>query len=323
MRTRAMIAGAAVVAASGFAFATSAGANRPVPEGSAPGVALPAFEFRRNATVHTDNGLAVAGRNGPRAKAAKVNEYRDGNAVKIVCQRRGQRVTGKYGTSRLWDLVDIGSGRGVYVTDTYVYTGTDGRAAPRCAKHSGPPPSNDPPPAPSGSGHARAMKAIVWARNHVSWWAGKYSMTYRLPTDKTVRYMRTHAPPRGGNQGCDCSSFVRWAMAQSGIATGTYTGNIWTAMGRMPFTTADASASSPDGRIVRGYGHRPKGGFRVGDLVFWGVSGLDKDVGHVAIYSGHGRIVQCSGSLGSNAGRPVTYNGEPTGFIRYKALVKK
>jgi cell wall-associated NlpC family hydrolase len=167
------------------------------------------------------------------------------------------------------------------------------------------------------------MKAIVWARNHVSWWAGKYSMTYRLPTDKTVRYMRTHQPPRGGKQGCDCSSFVRWAMAQAGIATGTYTGNLWTAMGRMPFTTADAAAKSPDGTIIRGYGHRPKGGFRVGDLVFWGVSGLDKDVGHVAICSGRGRIVQCSGSLGSNAGRSVTYNGEPTGFIRYRALVKK
>ena len=326
MRTRAMIAGAAVMAAAGFGYAGTAGAKYPIPEGSgSPGVPLPAFEFRRNATVHTDNGLAVAGRKRPNTRGAKVNEYHDGDGVKIVCQKRGQRVTGKYGTSRLWDLVDIGNSRGVYVTDTYVFTGTDGRAAPKCAKHSGAPPAGgDNPPAPAGNGPKRAMKAIRWARAHVSWWAGKYSMTYRLP-DGQERPLHAHAPAAQRRQAGVRLQLLRALGdgAVSGIATGTYTGNIWTAMGRMPFTTADATASSPDGKIVRGYGHRPAGGFRVGDLVFWGVSGLDKDVGHVAIYSGHGRIVQCSGSLGSNAGRSVTYNGEPTGSIRYRRLVKK
>ena len=52
--------------------------------------------------------------------------------MKIVCQTRGEKVTGKFGTSRLWDLVAIGNGRGVYVTDTYVFTGSDGRVAPDC-----------------------------------------------------------------------------------------------------------------------------------------------------------------------------------------------
>ena len=41
-------------------------------------------------------------------------------------------MSGKFGTSNLWDLIAIGNGRGVYVTDTYVYTGSDGRVAPDC-----------------------------------------------------------------------------------------------------------------------------------------------------------------------------------------------
>ena len=284
------------------------------------GIPLPSFEFRRTATIRTDNGVPVSARRAPRTSAKRVLRLRDGDRVRILCQRRGERVTGKYGTSRLWDLIEIGGGRGAYVTDTYVYTGSDGRVAPRCARSDGRPPSSDDEGRPHPSRGAR--RVLRWARRHVAWWRGKYSMTYRLPTDKSIRYMRSHEPPRGGQQGCDCSSFVRWAMAQAGIATGTYTGNMWTANGRMPFTTSNASASSPDGRIVRGHGHRPPGGFRRGDLVFWGVSGLDKDVGHVAIYSGRGRIVQCSGSLGSNAGKSVTYNSEPTGYVRYTRLVR-
>ena len=98
----------------------------------AAGVALPNTSYRRAAEVRTDNGLAVAGRKGPRTAAAKVNAYRNGDKVKIVCQKRGERVTGKFGTSNLWDLIAIGNGRGVYVTDTYVYTGSDGRVAPDC-----------------------------------------------------------------------------------------------------------------------------------------------------------------------------------------------
>jgi uncharacterized protein YraI len=317
---RKLAAGVAVVA--GLPAATAL-ASHPAEEGgsgaSTRGVALPAFEFRRHATVRTDRGLPVSARRAPRTSARRVLRVKDGGGVTIVCQRRGERVTGKYGTSRLWDLIAIGHGRGAYITDTYVYTGSDGRVAPRCARHSGAPGDTN-----QSHSHPRhgADRVIRWARRHVSWWHYKYSMTYRLPTNRTVRYMRTHQPPRGGNQGCDCSSFARWAMAQAGIAIGTYTGNIWTSNGRMSFATRDGSARTPDGRVVRGYGHRPKGGYRKGDLIFYGVSGLDKDVGHVAIYSGHGRIVQCSGSLGSNAGHSVTYNGQPTGFVRYRRLVR-
>ncbi|UTI62664.1 peptidoglycan DD-metalloendopeptidase family protein [Paraconexibacter antarcticus] len=107
-------------------------APAPAPNPASAGVVLPPIQARRAATVRTDRGEPVAARMGARTGAALVRSYRGGDRVRIVCQKRGEQVTGKFGTSRLWDLVDLGNGRGAYVTDTYVYTGSDGRVAPDC-----------------------------------------------------------------------------------------------------------------------------------------------------------------------------------------------
>ena len=292
-------------------------ASHPAGDGPGPrGVDLPSIETRAPGTITTDNGLRVAGRLAPSTSGGEVLKFDTGQTVRIVCQVRGASVTGKFGTSTLWDLVAIGNGRGAYVTDTYVATGSDGRVAPPCGKGSLPTTQEPEQPAAPG-GKPAAAKVLRWARSHVSWWAGKYSMTYRLPVDVSVKGMQTTQPPRGGNQGCDCSSFARWAMAQGGVDIGTYTGNIWTANGRMPFD--HSSATTPNGRVSRGLG-TPPGGWKAGDLVFYGVTDLDAGVGHVAIYSVDGRIVQCSGSRGSNAGSPIESNGTPTGWVRYKRV---
>ena len=108
------------------------GTQQPPSSSGGAGVKLPATSFRFNASIGTDNGLEVAGRRGPKTTAEVVRKLASGTAVKIVCQTRGQQVSGKYGTSRIWDLIDLGNGRGAYVTDTYVYTGKDGRVAPAC-----------------------------------------------------------------------------------------------------------------------------------------------------------------------------------------------
>lgn len=52
----------------------------------------------------------------------------DGGKVLITCQVRGAKVSGTYGTSRLWDQLRHGG----YVPDAYVYTGSDHRVAPPC-----------------------------------------------------------------------------------------------------------------------------------------------------------------------------------------------
>lgn len=90
------------------------------------GVAGPAFAA--SGTVHTDSGVAVTIRATPSTSGTPVGSVANGAAVTISCQTNGSTVTGKYGTSDIWDKV--GSG---YITDTYVYTGSDGRVAPDCA----------------------------------------------------------------------------------------------------------------------------------------------------------------------------------------------
>jgi uncharacterized protein YraI len=78
-------------------------------------------------TVHTDSGLPVNVHSGPNTSSSVVGSVADGATVTITCQTYGDTVTGKYGTSNVWDKISSG-----YITDTYVYTGSDGLVAPLC-----------------------------------------------------------------------------------------------------------------------------------------------------------------------------------------------
>ncbi|MFJ8645716.1 SH3 domain-containing protein [Streptomyces sp. NPDC093546] len=49
--------------------------------------------------------------------------------VPVYCQKPGERITGPYGTTALWDNIADGE----FVSDAYVRTGTDGYVAPRCS----------------------------------------------------------------------------------------------------------------------------------------------------------------------------------------------
>ncbi len=59
--------------------------------------------------------------------SAAVGSVADGAQVTITCQKRGESVTGTYGTSTLWDKVNGG-----FIADAYVSTGSDGQVAPTC-----------------------------------------------------------------------------------------------------------------------------------------------------------------------------------------------
>jgi cell wall-associated NlpC family hydrolase len=188
-----------------------------------------------------------------------------------------------------------------------------------------PPPAAAPPP-PSSSNQSK--KVLDWAYGHVSWWAGLYSMDHRLPTNLSVKEMQTTEPPRGRGtpsnvkQGCDCSSFIRWAVAQAGIDAGTYTGTLWTGNGKLgPLKPTNTSVTLSTGHAARGWGNLPPGGYRPGDLVFYGVTNMTRGVGHVVLYMGDSKIVQCSGGKrGSNMGRSLTSPGQPTGWVRYDRI---
>jgi hypothetical protein len=76
----------------------------------------------------TTHGEALVEHTGASLASAHDGSVADGAWVTITCQATGSQVTGYYGTSKLWDKLASGG----YVTDTYVYTGSDGRVAPDC-----------------------------------------------------------------------------------------------------------------------------------------------------------------------------------------------
>ncbi|GGP40668.1 M23 family metallopeptidase [Saccharothrix coeruleofusca] len=78
-------------------------------------------------TVGTDSGTGVTIRSGPGTQYAAVGAVADGETVTISCQAEGESITGKYGTTVLWDKIGPG-----YISDAYVYTGSDGQVAPDC-----------------------------------------------------------------------------------------------------------------------------------------------------------------------------------------------
>ncbi len=93
-----------------------------------------------NAATGTVNtaGAALTVRAAPGTSYDAWSSVADGATVTILCQTTGTTVTGTYGTSNIWDMLSNGG----FVSDTYVYTGSDGRVAPDCAYASAPPRAN-------------------------------------------------------------------------------------------------------------------------------------------------------------------------------------
>jgi uncharacterized protein YraI len=109
-------------------------------------------------TVHTDSGAAVTVRSAPSTGGGSVGTVASGAAITIDCQANGSTVTGKYGTSDIWDHVPA---KGGYVSDTYVYTGSDGRIAPNCA-------GSTLSCSTSGTGDPDSCaQAVAWAKAHI------------------------------------------------------------------------------------------------------------------------------------------------------------
>lgn len=73
-------------------------------------------------------GIRLNVRSGPSTSYGVVRVLPEGARVPIYCQTPGQTISGPYGTTNVWDNIDDGQ----YISDSYVYTGSDGYVAGRC-----------------------------------------------------------------------------------------------------------------------------------------------------------------------------------------------
>jgi hypothetical protein len=74
------------------------------------------------------HGTPLNKRSGPGTSYPVVGSIPDGSSVTIVCQTSGTTVTGDYGPTSLWDRLDDNT----YVSDAWVFTGTNNMVAPPC-----------------------------------------------------------------------------------------------------------------------------------------------------------------------------------------------
>jgi surface antigen len=135
-RRRTLALTAAGLAIAAFAAPTA----QAMPTCGDAGSACPQGPKTANGTVDVADGYTLTVRSAPRSSANAERKLKDGAAVVIVCQTRGERTTGTFGTSRLWDKLQ----KGGFVSDTYVSTGSDGRVAPACPKATNPHPGSHP-----------------------------------------------------------------------------------------------------------------------------------------------------------------------------------
>jgi len=107
-------------------------------------------------TVNT-NGTPLNVRASASTSATVVGTLADGASISIDCQTYGSTVTGTYGTSDIWDHVPA---KGGYVSDTYVYTGSDTLVAPLCS-------GTTTKTCKSTFGNPNTCaQAVTWAKNH-------------------------------------------------------------------------------------------------------------------------------------------------------------
>ncbi|MGW0712617.1 SH3 domain-containing protein [Streptomyces sp. NPDC002643] len=73
-------------------------------------------------------GVRLNVRSGPSTSYGVVRVLPEGAEVPIYCQTPGQTISGPYGTTNVWDNIADGQ----YISDAYVYTGSDGYVTGRC-----------------------------------------------------------------------------------------------------------------------------------------------------------------------------------------------
>jgi cell wall-associated NlpC family hydrolase len=215
----------------------------------------------------------------PTAATDAVGKRSDGATVTIVCQTYGQRVTGTYGTTNIWDRIKSGG----YVSDAFIRTGSDGLVAPLCAGTTTP---TEPTPSAKVKATIAAAKAMT-GKYPYSWGGGNSTG----PTKGIC------CSPSGIDDrqtvGFDCSGLMEYAFAKgAGV--------------RLSSTSRSQYADGP--RV-------PVSQLRAGDLDFWSnASRTTTGIHHVALYVGDGKIVEADRVSGPDI-RVRSFSTSETGVM--------
>lgn len=104
-------------------------------------------------TVSTGGSWTLTVRAAPTTASTALRSLANGTQVTLECWVSGQAVAGRWGTTTLWHRA-----AGGYVSDGFMYTGTNGPAPgePQCG-------ASAPAPAPS----TKAQRALNWARSQL------------------------------------------------------------------------------------------------------------------------------------------------------------
>ena len=119
----------------------------------------PTVSYAASATGRVNtSGINLNVRAKPHTSATVVGSLADGASISIDCQTYGDTVSGTYGTTNIWDHVPA---KGGYVSDTYVYTGSDTLVAPLCSG------TTSASCSASGLGDPNTCaQAVSWAKSH-------------------------------------------------------------------------------------------------------------------------------------------------------------
>lgn len=227
---------------------------------------------------------ALAGRNGKSTSATEIKTYAANTTITVTCQAYGEYA---YGTA-IWDKTTDG----LWVTDYYVMTGTNGFVSgmPRCDDDS---PTGAPAPSGCPTGHGRIDGPAGSTAGTTSEKIERVISAAAGQTGKNLSYSwggggrggpscgSGAISPSGYNDynvyGFDCSGYTEYAYwAGAGIDIGTYVGAQLNHTQAVPWSNRQR-----------------------GDLVIWfNSSGATT---HVAIYLGNDQILEAAPPRGTGS----------------------